>query len=167
MEPAPIDRSVGSAPDCLLAVRAAEAGRALRLARAGCTYRDSGVRLGLSTASAWRRHRWAVAVLSSSEDVALPSTRGVCPPALRPVYLDGPDRELMRLRPRPARRCAARRKRGGPCGAWAIHGGVVCRMHGGAAPQVRSAARVRHSWVKAGALLAAMDVDDGAGGWGA
>lgn len=117
MEPAPIDRSVGSAPDCLLAVRAAEAGRVLQLARAGCTYRDIGVRLGLSTTTAWRRHRWAVAALSSSEDVALPSTRGVRPPALRPVYVDGPDRELYRLHPRPARRCAARRKRGGMCGA--------------------------------------------------
>lgn len=40
-------------------------------------------------------------------------------------------------------RCTARRKNGEPCRNWAIHGSNVCRMHGGAAPQVRRAAQVR------------------------
>lgn len=45
---------------------------------------------------------------------------------------------------RQARRCAARRKRdGSPCGCYAIIGGVVCRVHGGAAPQTRRAAQRR------------------------
>lgn len=40
-------------------------------------------------------------------------------------------------------RCTARRKNGQACRNWAILGGTVCRMHGGAAPQVRAAAKVR------------------------
>jgi hypothetical protein len=40
-------------------------------------------------------------------------------------------------------RCTAHRSDGTPCGAWAIRGGFVCRMHGGAAPQVRAAAHAR------------------------
>jgi hypothetical protein len=47
------------------------------------------------------------------------------------------------------RHCRARRSNGTPCGAYAVHGAVVCRMHGGAAPQVKAAARER--------LLAAAD----------
>lgn len=39
--------------------------------------------------------------------------------------------------------CTARRTNGKPCGATAIKGGRVCRTHGGAAPQVREAARER------------------------
>jgi hypothetical protein len=41
------------------------------------------------------------------------------------------------------RRCRARRRDGKRCRAWAIRGGYVCRMHGGAAPQVRAKARAR------------------------
>lgn len=41
------------------------------------------------------------------------------------------------------RRCKARRKNGQPCRNWAIRGGYVCRIHGGAAPQVLAKARVR------------------------
>ena len=41
------------------------------------------------------------------------------------------------------RRCRARRTDGQPCGCWAIRGGFVCRVHGGAAPQVRAKAKVR------------------------
>jgi hypothetical protein len=41
------------------------------------------------------------------------------------------------------RRCRARRSDGQPCGCWAIRGGYVCRVHGGAAPQVRAKANVR------------------------
>jgi hypothetical protein len=36
-----------------------------------------------------------------------------------------------------------RRKNGEPCGAKAIRGGTVCRMHGGGAPQVKAAAAAR------------------------
>jgi len=37
--------------------------------------------------------------------------------------------------------CRAQRSHGrGPCGNYAITGGTVCRVHGGAAPQVRAAA---------------------------
>jgi hypothetical protein len=41
------------------------------------------------------------------------------------------------------RRCGARRTDGRPCHCWAIRGGYVCRVHGGAAPQVRAKARAR------------------------
>lgn len=41
-------------------------------------------------------------------------------------------------------RCTARRKNGEPCTNWAMLGTNVCRMHGGAAPQVRRAAQVRN-----------------------
>ena len=41
------------------------------------------------------------------------------------------------------RKCRARRTDGQPCGCWAIRGGFVCRVHGGAAPQVRAKANVR------------------------
>ena len=39
--------------------------------------------------------------------------------------------------------CTAKRADGKPCRAQAIKGGSVCRTHGGAAPQVREAARAR------------------------
>lgn len=39
--------------------------------------------------------------------------------------------------------CTAKRTNGGACKAQAIKGGRVCRTHGGAAPQVRQAARER------------------------
>jgi hypothetical protein len=39
--------------------------------------------------------------------------------------------------------CAARRTNGEPCRAWAIHGGRVCVVHGGKAPQVRLSAEQR------------------------
>jgi hypothetical protein len=38
-------------------------------------------------------------------------------------------------RVRQARRCHAHRKNGEPCKAYAIIGGYVCRMHGGASPR--------------------------------
>ena len=41
-------------------------------------------------------------------------------------------------------RCRANAQQAGrPCANWAIRGGFVCRMHGGAAPQVRAAAERR------------------------
>lgn len=42
-----------------------------------------------------------------------------------------------------ARKCSARCSDGSPCGAWAIRGGTVCKVHGGSAPQVRAAAARR------------------------
>lgn len=39
--------------------------------------------------------------------------------------------------------CSAKRTNGQPCKGQAISGGVVCRVHGGAAPQVRSKALER------------------------
>jgi hypothetical protein len=39
--------------------------------------------------------------------------------------------------------CTAKRTNGTPCKAHAIHGGRVCRIHGGAAPQVIAAAKLR------------------------
>ncbi|HMH94171.1 MAG TPA: hypothetical protein VK586_24205 [Streptosporangiaceae bacterium] len=46
-------------------------------------------------------------------------------------------------RVRQARRCRARRKNGEHCKAFAIAGGYVCRMHGGASPRALHAAYVR------------------------
>lgn len=42
-------------------------------------------------------------------------------------------------------RCTATNRQGQQCGRSPILGGTVCRMHGGAAPQVRAAARERLS----------------------
>jgi len=46
-------------------------------------------------------------------------------------------------RVRQARKCRARRTDGQPCGNYAIIGGTVCRVHGGAAIQVRRKADER------------------------
>jgi hypothetical protein len=40
-------------------------------------------------------------------------------------------------------KCTAHLKNGKECGKWAIRGAVVCRVHGGAAPQVKLAAEAR------------------------
>lgn len=40
-------------------------------------------------------------------------------------------------------RCGKRTRGGGTCRNWAIQGGAVCRMHGGAAPQVKARAEDR------------------------
>ena len=42
-----------------------------------------------------------------------------------------------------AGQCAARRQDGNPCGMAPIRGAAVCKMHGGAAPQVRRKAQER------------------------
>jgi len=40
------------------------------------------------------------------------------------------------------RQCVAKSKRSGvQCRSWAMHGGTVCRMHGGSAPQTLAKAR--------------------------
>ena len=55
---------------------------------------------------------------------------------------DGQPRGLHKLR-QGRDRCGARRRDGEPCQAPAIPGGLVCRCHGGAAPQV--AIRAKHT----------------------
>jgi hypothetical protein len=40
-------------------------------------------------------------------------------------------------------KCTGHKSNGEICGAWAIKGGSVCRVHGGSAPQVKDAARMR------------------------
>lgn len=48
------------------------------------------------------------------------------------------------------RRCVARRQRDGkPCGRFAIRGGTVCRLHGGATRQVQRKATERLNFAKA------------------
>lgn len=59
-------------------------------------------------------------------------------------------------RARQARRCSAHRKNGEPCRAWAINGGRVCRMHGGAAPQVRRKAGERLVMARAYRVMGAL-----------
>lgn len=48
-----------------------------------------------------------------------------------------------------SRRCTATNKGGKRCGRAAIEGGNVCRLHGGAAPQVRRAAEIRAAQMQA------------------
>jgi hypothetical protein len=48
------------------------------------------------------------------------------------------------------RRCTARRQRDGkPCGRFAIRGGTVCHIHGGASPQAQRKAKQRMDFAKA------------------
>lgn len=53
---------------------------------------------------------------------------------------------------RQARRCRAHRKDGRACGCYAVQGAFVCRMHGGAAGQVKRKAAER--LIEAGAYRA-------------
>lgn len=55
----------------------------------------------------------------------------------------------MTTRKHQSRRCRATHANGTPCRAWAIKGGMVCKAHGGLAPQVRAKANIRvevESW---------------------
>lgn len=140
-------------------IKVREGTEVLRLRRNGHTFTEIGARLGLSATTAWRRYWWLLDWTLPSHyglpNGPIPPLRGTrAVPRGRPCLptLDHP--ELYRLRPRPAVPCKARRKDGQPCGAYAIHGGTVCRMHGGAAPQVKRAAAERHTRAKAAALLA-------------
>lgn len=54
-------------------------------------------------------------------------------------------------------RCSARTSRG-QCKKWAVRGATVCATHGGAAPQVRDAARRRLMAAEAGEQLARLGV---------
>lgn len=47
------------------------------------------------------------------------------------------------LASRPERRCVAKKTNGEQCRRWAIKGSTVCKMHGGAAPQVLAKAKAR------------------------
>ncbi len=61
-----------------------------------------------------------------------------------PLKQKDPLREADPLRGPDWRGCTAKSKRSGkPCNGQAILGGTVCRMHGGAAPQVKNAAEAR------------------------
>jgi hypothetical protein len=62
-------------------------------------------------------------------------------------------------RKRQALRCAARNRRGLPCGNFSILGGTVCVKHGGGSPQARRAARDTLNTDLAGRLLASMRED--------
>lgn len=55
-------------------------------------------------------------------------------------------------------RCTADNRQGARCGNRPIAGGVVCRNHGGSAPQVRKAARLRLLELVDPALAALADV---------
>ena len=57
--------------------------------------------------------------------------------------------------------CTARKRNGDPCGNAAMNGSTVCRMHGGAAPQVKRRAqqRILEASDKAAAHLVAMMQD--------
>lgn len=51
-------------------------------------------------------------------------------------------------------RCTATNRQGGPCQRYPIRGAAVCRMHGGAAPQVKAKAEERLRALQAPALAA-------------
>jgi hypothetical protein len=54
---------------------------------------------------------------------------------------------------RQARRCRAHRSDGQPCGCYAVTGARVCRVHGGAAGQVKRKARERLTEIAAYRVL--------------
>ncbi len=56
-------------------------------------------------------------------------------------------------KPAGARGCTAHTRSGALCAGIAISGGVVCRMHGGAAPQVKLAAQERLAMLVDPAIL--------------
>jgi hypothetical protein len=64
-------------------------------------------------------------------------------------------------RKRQARKCRARNRRGQLCGNFAVLGAEVCRMHGGAAPQVRRAARSALNADLAARMLGSLPSDGG------
>ena len=61
-------------------------------------------------------------------------------------------------------KCTARTHAGKPCKMWAARGATVCKMHGGAAPQVKAAARRRleQATDALAAKLLGIALDDGA-----
>lgn len=57
------------------------------------------------------------------------------------------------------RRCKGRRSNGEPCKNWPMRGALVCRKHGGGAPQVRAAAATRLAEQEIRRGLARLDVE--------
>lgn len=102
-------------------------------------FRAIGRQLGISTTTAWRRfwfYQDYVMYPRLRPDLPryhVPPQRGTreCPSGEPPI--------LVRRRPvRPGTTwCHAHRRDGLPCGNHPIRGATVCRMHGGAAPQMR------------------------------
>lgn len=82
-----------------------------------------------------------------------PDTTSTVPDRLPVGNIEGARRE----------KCKAIRKSGKRCSNWPIRGGVVCRMHGGGAPQVKAAAARRlqreQLEVDTGQLLEEMELD--------
>jgi len=65
-------------------------------------------------------------------------------PVSKVVIMDGKDpMESNNPMERSERKCTARARSGKRCGNWPLPGATVCRMHGGAAPQVKRAAQLR------------------------
>lgn len=58
-------------------------------------------------------------------------------------------------------RCVAHRQDGEPCRAHAIHGGTVCRVHGGSAPQVKRKAAERLAEVRDAAITKLLEYIQG------
>lgn len=76
----------------------------------------------------------------------------------------GNKKGLDRLDPKRGTLCTARRRNGEKCLNYAIRGARVCRLHGGAAPQVKAAAQIRLLMAadKAAAELVTMMLDKSA-----
>ncbi len=79
--------------------------------------------------------KWTVEELADIWNVSPGLVQRLCAPG-EPVK-----RSTSESRLNHPRRCHARRTDGEPCRRYAIRGGVVCRVHGGAAPQVVANAR--------------------------
>ena len=62
------------------------------------------------------------------------------------------DSPSLRTAAQRAARCTATNRRGTRCGARAIAGATVCRLHGGASPQVKAAAAKRLEELKPAAI---------------
>jgi hypothetical protein len=77
------------------------------------------------------------------------------PPPARGPHATAPPYPCPVAKIRQARRCRAHRRDGRPCRCYAVTGAFVCRMHGGAAGQVKRKARERVVEQSARRLLAA------------
>lgn len=56
-----------------------------------------------------------------------------------------------------SRKCSGTKKSGDPCPNWAMHGGFVCKSHGGMAPQVKAKALIRYDLETWGLDVPAVD----------
>lgn len=128
-----------------LAIKVEQATRAYRLHIAGLTFEEIGVRMGVSTTTAWRRchwyEDWTRPAMAGLRIRRIPPQRGTraCPRG-RPCIPEVNHPELA-IQPR---WCGAQRKSDGRgCENRAMRGQYVCRMHGGSSPQARQAAARR------------------------